>query len=137
MKPPHDALLLAGRVLVALGPLVAGVHHARNLPGTAAFLKDAARMPGAGVPLAASFAAFETAAALALLAGWRTRLLAPALAAYTAVLTGFAHLRPALEAVDPLVRDAEYYHALRGLAACGALLVLAAAGPGRHALDAR
>ncbi len=137
MKRHADLLLLAGRVLVALTPLVMGVHHARNLAGTAAFLKDALRVPGAGVTLAAAFAGFEVAAGLALLVGWRTRAAAVALAVFTGALALLAHLRPALAVADPVIRDAEYYQVLRGFAAAGALLVLAATGPGRHALEPR
>lgn len=137
MKPPSDRLLLAARVLVALPPLVAAVHHARHLPGTAAFLKDAAGLPGAGPGMAAAFVAVEALGGGALLVGWRTRAAAQVLALYTGVMTLAAHLRPALALADPVLRDAEYYDVLRGMAAVGAFLAIAATGPGRHSVEAR
>ena len=79
--------------------------------------------------------ALEAAAGLAILVGWRTRWAVLALIVYLVPITWYTHVAVAQAAVDQVVKDQEFFQALKNLAVIGGLLLLRSSGPGRHSLD--
>ncbi|MEK7766218.1 MAG: DoxX family protein, partial [bacterium] len=75
------------------------------------------------------------AAGLAILVGWRTRWAVLALIVYLVPITWYTHVAVAQAAVDQVVKDQEFFQALKNLAVIGGLLLLRSSGPGRHSLD--
>jgi putative oxidoreductase len=128
-----DALLsLAGRVLIAALFIPSAVGKLLGFAGTAGFIAS----KGLPLPavLAAGAIALEIVAPLALLAGWRTRWAALALAAFTVLAGVLFHDFWALpEAMQMAQRQAFF----KNLGIAGGLLVLASLGAGRFGLDAR
>ena len=126
----HDALILAGRVLIASLFIPSGLNKLIGFSGIAAFIasKD--------VPLPEVCAAIAIAAELGLgllvLVGWRARIAAVGLAIFVAVITPVFHhywdLPPAQSALQQQAFN-------KNVAIIGGLLLLAAFGPGRLALQ--
>ncbi len=135
MKPFVSPLALASRVLLGCAALVSGVHQLRFLPGTAAYLKDTARIPFASTGLAAGLAGLELVCAVAVLAGWRTRAAAAALAGYYGFVAFAMQFGVAHRALDAVQRDQELAQGIRSLAIAGGFLALCALGPGAHSVD--
>jgi putative oxidoreductase len=103
-----------------------------NLDGFAAVL--AGRGLPAAYPLAVLGTVVESLAALALVAGFKTRWAALALIAFTVIATLIAHR---YWAVPPEQLTNQFNHFMKNLAIVGGLLAFVAAGPGRWSLDAR
>jgi putative oxidoreductase len=124
-------------VLLALTPLVGGVHQLMFLPGSAAYLKDTAGIPFATPAFASCLAIVQVAGAVSVLIGWRTRTAAKVLGGYYALVAVVIQFPMAHRAVDLVARDQETGNGLRSLAIAGGFLALAALGPGAHSVDRR
>ena len=115
---------LVGRILIAVIFVKSGVEKIGTYAGTQAYM-DAAGVPGALLP---AVIALEVLGGLALVVGYRTRIVAVALAAFTALAGFLFHGAP--DQVQQLMF-------LKNLAIAGGLLILAARGAGSWSLDAR
>lgn len=136
MKKANPVFLLGGRVSLVLIMLLSAVTKLRYPGGTAQYMAGIG-MPGASEALAYAVGAFEMIAGIAILAGWKTRVFAIALAVYLVPVTWFTHLSVVWGVADAVVRDQETYQSLKNLALIGGLLVLAASGPGPYSVDRR
>ncbi len=115
----------AGRVMIASIFVMAGLNKISGYEGTQGYM-EAMGVPGALLPLAILF---EVGAGLAVIAGWRTRSAAFALAGFS-ILTGIIfHFDPADQMQFTLF--------VKNIAIAGGFLFLVANGPGAFALDNR
>ncbi len=115
----------AGRLLIAATFVMAGLNKISGYAGTQGYM-EAMGVPGALLPLVILF---EVGAGLALIAGWRTRSAAFALAGFS-ILTGVIfHFDPADQIQFTLF--------LKNITIAGGFLFLVANGPGAYALDNR
>ncbi len=128
----QDLSALVGRVLIALLFVPAGWGKIAGFAGITGYIASK------GVPLPQVCAAIAIAAelglGLAILLGWRTRLAALGLAVFTAVITPIFHGYWAYPEAQQMMQQQAFF---KNLAIVGGLLVLAAFGPGRLAIDAR
>lgn len=122
---PTDTLALAGRVLLAAIFVLSGIAKLGDPAGTAAYVASA----GLPAPTLAAWGAalLETLGGIALIAGFRTRLFALALAGFSVVAAMFFH--------SALADQNQMIHFMKNFAIAGGLLQLAAFGPGRFALS--
>lgn len=127
-----DALYALGRVALPVMYIVEGFGKLMNPAGAAAMFAKK------GLPMAQMLAVgtgvFELVAGLMLVIGFKTRWAALALCVFTAFATYLFHPFWSLAGA---ARVAQQTAALENLAAMGALLMLAAAGPGRFSVDGR
>lgn len=121
----NDALALLARVLMAAIFLLSGLAKLADPAGTAAYVASA----GLPAPLIAAWGAalLETVGGLALIAGYRARPLALALAGFSVVAALFFH--------NNFADQNQMIHFMKNLAIAGGLLQLAITGPGRFALS--
>ncbi|MCX8996288.1 DoxX family protein [Rhizobiaceae bacterium BDR2-2] len=140
MTTAQNALVLAGRILLAYLFITAGVPKLIDPSGTAGMIE------GAGLPAATLLAylagLFETVTGLAILVGFQTKIAAVALAAFS-VFTALA-FHSGTVAVDGWPAPAlGWINTLNGImlvknfALAGGFLILAAFGAGAWSLDAR
>jgi putative oxidoreductase len=126
----QDALLLFGRVLMALIFVQSGFGKVLDMGGFSASL--AAK----GVPFASVFAAIgscvELFGGLAILLGWQTRYAAALIAVFTVMATLISHRY--WEYADA-ARRAQAVNFQKNICIIGGYLVLVAAGGGRFGLD--
>ena len=128
-----DAGLLVGRILLVGIFIFSGVVKFVDLSGTATHIA------GKGLPmpvvLAAAAGAVEVIGGLMVALGWRTRIAAVILLLFTAgaglLFHDFWNLPTGREQINQMI------HLWKNLSMIGGLLVLAIAGAGRYALDAR
>ena len=130
MQQRSDGLALLGRVLLAVLFIVSGWGKIGGFDGTAGFIAS----KGLPLPqvLTALAIAVELGGGVLLLAGWKARWAALAMAAFTIVITPIFHgfwNAPAAEAMDQQI------HFLKNIAIIGGLLMVAALGPGRFSAD--
>ncbi len=127
-----DILALAGRWMIAALFLPAGVGKLANLDGTVGLLASK------GLPfpfvLAICTVALEVVASLAVLAGFKTRWAALALAAFT-VLAGLIFHDFWASAVAHEMAQRQAFFKNMGIA--GGLLIFATWGPGRISVEGR
>lgn len=116
---------LAGRILLAHIFLLAGVNKITGYSGTQGYM-DAMGVPGMLLPLVIIL---EIGGALALIAGWQTRLAAYALALFSIVSALIFH--------SNLGDQMQMILFMKNWAMAGGLLVLAANGAGAFSLDNR
>ncbi len=116
---------LIGRVLLAHIFLVAGLNKITGYSGTQGYM-DAMGVPGMLLPLVIIL---EIGGALALIAGWQTRLAAYALALFSIVSALIFH--------NNLADQMQMIMFMKNWAMAGGLLVLAANGAGAFSLDNR
>jgi len=126
----NPTLLLIGRILLSLVFLVAGVRKAMAFAATAGyFTKLGMPMPEVMVVLAIIV---EVGGALLLIAGWKARYAAWALAIFTLIATFMAHRFWEFP-------DAQYAnqmnHFLKNLAIIGGMLFIASCGPGSLSVE--
>ncbi len=123
--PAADALALTGRILLALIFLLSGLGKLADPTGTAAYVASA----GLPAPVLAAWGAaiLETVGGIALIAGFRTRIVALALAGFSVIAAVFFHAQ--------FADQNQMIHFLKNLAIAGGLLQLAAFGPGRFAFN--
>jgi putative oxidoreductase len=130
MNATNDGAVLAGRILLAVLFAASGIGKIAGFAATAAY------MAGKGLPatqvLLVVTIAVEVGGGIALIAGWKTRWAALALAAFTAVATVVFHN---FWAVPPDQAQMQQIQFLKNLAIIGGLLVLAGVGAGRFAVD--
>lgn len=115
---------LIGRILLAAIFLESGINKIAGYAGTQAYM-DSAGVPGALLP---AVIVIEVVGALALIAGYRTRLVALALAAFTLLAALLFHGAP-----DQM----QHIMFMKNLAIAGGMLILTARGAGTWSLDAR
>ena len=132
LDPLKPLLALAGRVLLALLFVLAGLSKLNNLPGTAAYIA------GEGLPapmlLAVAVGLFELLAGLALAVGFLTRWAALALGLFSIAAPLLFH---AFWRLPPNQQSVQYLLFMKDLAVAGGLFIVAAFGPGPLSLDAR
>lgn len=121
---PADALALAGRILLAAIFVLSGFAKFADPAGTAAYIASA----GLPAPALAAWGAavLEVVGGIALIVGFRTRLVALALAGFTLVAAALFH--------SALGDQNQFIHFFKNVAMAGGLLQVAAFGPGRFAL---
>ena len=126
----HDALLLIGRVIMALIFVQSGFGKLLDIGAFSASL--AAK----GVPFASTFgvigACVEFFGGLAVLAGWQTRYAAALIAVFTVVATLISHRY--WQYADA-ARRAQEVNFQKNVCIIGGYLVLVASGGGRFSLD--
>ena len=122
-----NVTLLISRVLLAFIFIMAGLNKFPAIEGTAGYIASKG-LPAANL-LAWAAALFEAAAGLMILAGFKTKLTAYALALFC-IFTGFVfHFDPA--------NQGEFINFMKNLAIAGGFLALSVAGPGSYSVDAR
>jgi len=126
----NPTLLLIGRILLSLVFLVAGLRKAMAFAATAGyFTKLGMPMPEVMVVVAIIV---EVGGALLLIAGWKARYAAWALAVFTVIATFMAHRFWEFP-------DAQYAnqlnHFLKNTAIVGGMLFIASCGPGSLSVE--
>jgi putative oxidoreductase len=124
MKTWENSADLAGRVLLSAMFLDAGIGKVSGFAGTQGYM-EAMGVPGALLPLVI---ALEVFGAIAIIVGFRTRLAAAALAAFT-LAAGFIFHGGADQMQQIML--------LKNVAVAGGFLLLVARGAGDWSLDAR
>lgn len=128
----QDTLSLAGRLLLALLFLPAGVMKIAGFAGTVGYIASSGLpLPHLGAVLAI---VVEVGGGLALLVGFATRFAALALALFTVVATVVFHAFWAVPAEQVMVQQLMFF---KNFAVVGGLLTLAAHGAGAFSIDAR
>jgi putative oxidoreductase len=131
-NPFQNYLTLAGRLLLALLFLPAGLMKIGGFAGTVGYIGSMGLpLPTLGAILAIIV---EVGGGLALLAGFGTRLAAVALALFTLVATVVFHAYWAVPADQAMVQQLMFF---KNFAVVGGLLVLAAYGAGALSVDAK
>ncbi len=125
MNKTYPAVELAGRILLALMFLLAGISKITGYAGTAAYMASAG-VPGALLPLVI---ALEVGGALAIIVGFQTRLVALALAGFSIVAAALFH--------SNFADQMQMTMFLKNVSVAGGFLILAANGPGAWSLDAK
>ena len=115
---------LIGRILIAGMFVLAGVAKIGTFAGTQAYMASAG-VPGALLP---AVIALEALGGIALILGYRTRIVAIALAGFTVVAAFLFHNAP-----DQMQQTMF----MKNLAITGGLLILASRGSGSWSLDVR
>ena len=115
---------LTGRTLLAAMFLVAGLGKIAGFSGTQAYMQSMG-VPGALLPLVI---ALEVLGALAIIVGYRTRLVAFVLAGFTLVAAVIFH-----GGAD----QTQHIMFLKNISVAGGFLLLVARGAGAWSLDAR
>jgi putative oxidoreductase len=127
----NDAMLAVGRVVIAILFVMSGLEKVMDLSGTAAAIG------GKGLPfpqvLAILTVVLELGGGLLIIVGWQTRLIALALAVFSAIAAyffhDFWHYPPGAEHTD------NFIHFMKNISIIGGFLMLCAAGAGRYSLD--
>jgi len=128
----QNSLSLAGRLLLALLFLPAGLMKIAGFAGTVGYIASKGLpLPQLGAVIAI---VVEVGGGLALLAGYGTRIAALALALFTLVATVVFHAYWAVPAEQVMVQQLMFF---KNIAVVGGLLVLAAHGAGAFSLDGR
>lgn len=115
----------AGRALLAAIFLIAGLGKIGQYAGTAAYMESAG-VPGVLLPLVIGL---EMGGALAILVGWRTRIAALLLGAFTLTAALWFH--------NDFQEPMQQILFLKNIAIAGGLLLLVRHGAGPWSLDAR
>jgi len=116
-----------GRLLLAAIFLVSGVGKLLNPGGTIGYISAVGLpLPELGYAIAVIV---EIVGGLLLIAGYRTRIVAVALAVFTIAASVFFH--------SNFADQNQFIHFLKNVAIVGGLLQVAAFGAGRFSLDAR
>lgn len=127
-----NALNLAGRLALAALFLPAGLGKIAGFEGTVGYITSV------GLPMASLAAVVaivvEVAGGLALIAGYRVRIAALALAAFTLVASVFFHAYWAAPADQAFMQQLLFF---KNIGVIGGLLVLASQAPAGWTLDAR
>lgn len=123
----NGAVIAIGRVLLSLIFIIAGFGKLTAISGTAGWFGSI----GLPIPtvLAVLVGLLELVGGLAILVGFKTRIFALALAAFTIAATLIAHL--------DFADQTQFLFFQKNLAIAGGFLILAAFGPGSLSVDAR
>jgi putative oxidoreductase len=123
----NDVALLIGRILIALLFLVASYNKLKGIGGaTGYFTKLGIPAPSIAAPVVA---AFELAFGILLLAGFKTRFVALAVAVFVIVAALFAHTN--------FADGNQLNHFMKNLAIAGGCLALFVSGAGAYSMDAK
>jgi putative oxidoreductase len=125
MHTTQNLVELLGRTLLAALFLIAGLGKIGGYAATQGYM-EAMGVPAALLPLVI---ALEVGGALAIIVGWRTRLVAFLLAGFTIVSALVFH--------RALGDQVQFVMFLKNVAIAGAFLLLVARGAGGWSLDAR
>ncbi|MFO1406772.1 MAG: DoxX family protein [Steroidobacteraceae bacterium] len=125
MTSTQNLAELTGRILLSALFLIAGLGKIAGYAGTQGYM-EAMGVPGALLPLVI---ALEVGGALAIIAGWHTRLVAFLLAGFSIVSALVFH--------RALGDQIQFIMFLKNFALAGAFLILVARGAGEWSLDAR
>ncbi|MBP7567825.1 MAG: DoxX family protein [Burkholderiaceae bacterium] len=128
----QNALSLAGRALIALLFVPAALSKITGFAGTAGYIASVG-LPAASLGVVIAIV-IEGLGGLAVLAGFKTRIAALALAVFTLVATFFFHNFWAMPAEAQMMQQLMFF---KNLAIVGGLLILAASGPGGWSVDGR
>lgn len=131
MKDIQGAMALIGRVLVAHVFVVASVMKLMSFAATAGFMTSLG-VPYAPVLLGLSLP-IELIGGLMIVVGWQVRWAALALAVWLVIVTPIFH---AFWGLDPIQTQNEMNHFMKNVSLLGALLFIAAMGPGSLSVDA-
>lgn len=127
-----NPLALAGRILIALMFVPAGLQKIGGFAGTVGYAASVGMpLPQVGVAVAL---VVEIAGGLALLLGWCTRWAALVLAFFTLVASFFFHAYWSVPADAAMVQQLMFW---KNMAVAGGLLGFAAHGAGGWSVDAR
>ena len=130
MRVDPNAVMLTGRVLIALLFVVFGWMKLTNFEGTTNyFARWEFPLPAATAVVAI---VFELGFGILVALGWKTRWWALALALYTLIAAAVAHRYWTYPAAQVFAQMSFFY---KNLAIVGALLYIAAIGPGRYSID--
>ena len=121
----NNFTMLAGRAMLAAIFIVAGLDKIGGYAGTQAYMESAG-IPGILLP---AVIALEVAGGIAILVGFRTRILAALLAAFTLIAAIVFHS----EFSQPM----QSILFMKNIAIAGAFLLLISQGPGEWAFDHR
>lgn len=121
----RDTAELLGRLLLALLFLVAGAGKMAAYPATVDYMA-ANGVPGVLLPLVILA---EVGGAIAIIAGWKTRIVSILLAGFTILAALLFH--------HDFADQVQMLMFLKDFSIAGAFLILAAHGAGRLSLDAR
>jgi len=127
----HPTLLLVGRILLAAIFLVAGLRKLMAPAATAGYFAKLG-MPMAEVMVWVAIV-IEVGGGLMLLAGWKTRYAAWAIAIFVAIASFMAHRF--WEFSDAAQYGNQLNHFLKNFAIIGGMLFVAACGPGNMSVD--
>jgi putative oxidoreductase len=125
MNTQQNLADLMGRVLISAIFLVAGLNKVTGYAGTQAYMESMG-VPGALLPLVI---VLEVFGALAIITGWRTRVVAFLLAGFSVVSALLFH--------GALGDPTQFILFMKNLAMAGGFLFLVARGAGEWSLDAR
>ena len=124
MKTTEKATDLAGRILISAMFLISGLGKIGGYAATQGYMQSQG-VPGALLPLVI---ALEVLGAVAIIVGYRTRLVAAALAAFSVVAALIFH-----GGADQM----QQIMFLKNISIAGGFLLLVARGAGEWSLDAR
>jgi len=130
MDAKKDLAALAGRILLALMFVWAGIGKITGYDGTAGWMASAG-MPMVGVLLPLAIVV-ELGGGLALIIGWKARWAALALAVFTLVASLIFHNYWTMTGAAVMTNMLFFY---KNLAAIGGMLMVFAFGPGRFSVD--
>jgi putative oxidoreductase len=128
----QNAVALTGRALLALLFILSGYQKLTGFSGTADFMASVG-MPMAQVLLVGAIAV-ELGGGLMLLAGWKARWAAAAIALFTIPATLIFH---AFWAGDPAQAQNQFIHFMKNVSIIGGMLMVVAMGPGGWSIDGR
>lgn len=114
-----------GRILISLVFLLAGITKITSYASTQAYMEQAG-LPGMLLPLVILF---EIAAAIAIIVGWKTRIIAFLLAGFCILSAVMFHTN--------FADQTQMVMFLKNLGLAGGFLLLVANGSGAYALDNR
>lgn len=131
-NPLSSASIFLARLLMVALFLPAGIGKVTGFEGTVGYIDSVGLpLPALGAALAAGV---EIVASLALLAGFRTRISAIVLAAFTLLASFFFHAYWAVPADQTFVAQLLFF---KNIAVVGGLLAIATHGAGPWSIDAR
>jgi putative oxidoreductase len=116
---------LAARILLAALFLISGLNKIAQYSGTVGYMESMG-VPGQLLPVVI---AIEVLGALALIVGWKTRIVASVLAGFTVVAAVVFH--------GKLSDPQQFVHFLKNVSIAGGFLVLIVNGAGPLSLDRR
>ncbi len=122
----------AGRVLLSLMFIMAGLQKIAGYEGTQAYMESQG-VPGALLPLVI---ALEVLGGAAVLLGWKARIAALLLAGFTLVAGVIFHLVPSM-GMEGMQAQNEMTHFLKNVSITGGLLLVFALGAGPLSVDNR
>jgi putative oxidoreductase len=126
----RDTLLLIGRILLVVIFVTSGANKLFGLEGTAGYIASKGLPMATALALLAALA--ELGLGLAIAAGFKTRLAALGLAAFTLLTIPFFH---DFWNMADQARAMNQLQAMKNLSIVGAFLAVAAAGAGRYSVD--